>query len=188
MIAALNRFVSCSTDKCRPFFQALKMAKNLTWIADYEEAFQKIKQYLGGIPVLAKPRTGEDLMLYISVSEHTISGVLVRDKATTQTPIYYVSKALQDVETRYPEIKKLALALVVVAKKLRPYFQAHVILVLTSHPFRQVLQNPEVSERLSKWGSSWESLTSNSCRGQLSRDKLLRISLQNLHTRPRRSV
>ena len=52
-----------------------------------------------------------------------MSGVLVRDKMMAQTPIYYVSKALQDAEMRYPEIEKLALALTVAARKLRPYFQ-----------------------------------------------------------------
>ena len=77
MIAALSRFVAQSTNKCRPFFQALKMGKNLIWTAECEEAFQKIKQYLGGIPVLAKLRVGEDLTLYLSVSEHVVSGVLV---------------------------------------------------------------------------------------------------------------
>ena len=106
---------------------------------------------MGGIPVLAKPRMGEHLTLYLSVSEHAVSGVLVRDEEMTQTPIYYVSKALQDAKTRYPKIEKLALALVVAARKLRPYFQSHVILVPTSHPLRQVLQNPDVSGRLTKW-------------------------------------
>ena len=43
------------------------------------------------------------------------------------------------------------MALVVVVRKPRLYFQAHVILVPTSHPFRQILQNPEVSGRLTKW-------------------------------------
>ena len=123
IIAALRCFVSKSIDKCRPFFQALKMRKNLVWSAECEEAFQQIKQYLRGIPVLTKPRMGEDLTLYLSVSEHAINGVLVRDEAMAQTPIYYVSKALYDVETRYP------------ARKLRLYFQAYVILVPTSHPF-----------------------------------------------------
>ena len=52
---------------------------------------------------------------------------------------------------RYPEIEKLALALVVAARKLRPYFQSHVILVPTSHPLRQVLQNPDVLGRMKKW-------------------------------------
>ena len=43
------------------------------------------------------------------------------------------------------------MALVVAAKKLRSYFQEHVILVPTSHPLCQVLQNPDVSGRLTKW-------------------------------------
>ena len=118
---------------------------------EYEEAFQKIKQYLGGIQVLAKLRIGEDLMLYLSVSEHTVSGMLVRDEGVVQTPIYYVSKALKDKETRYSEIEKLALTLVVAARRLSPYIQEHVILVPTSHPLRQVLQNPDVSRRLVKY-------------------------------------
>ena len=80
MIATLSRFVARSTNKCHPFFQALKMGKNLVWTVDCEEVFQKIKQYLGGIPVLAKPRIEEDLTLYLSVSEHAVSGVLVRDE------------------------------------------------------------------------------------------------------------
>ena len=77
MIAALSRFVAWSTEKCSPFFLALKMGKNLIWTAKYEEAFQKIKNYLGCILVLAKLRAGEDLTLYLSISEHAISGVLV---------------------------------------------------------------------------------------------------------------
>ncbi|CAL8174755.1 unnamed protein product [Prunus armeniaca] len=52
---------------------------------------------------------------------------------------------------RYPEIEKLALALVISARKLRPYFQCHTIIVLTNHPLRQVLQKPETSGRLIKW-------------------------------------
>ena len=47
MIAALIRFMARSIDKCRPFFLALKIGKNLIWTAEYEEAFQKIKQHLG---------------------------------------------------------------------------------------------------------------------------------------------
>ncbi|XP_077249255.1 uncharacterized protein LOC143888719 [Tasmannia lanceolata] len=36
------------------------------------------------------------------------------------------------------------------ARKLRPYFQAHVIKVLTDHPLRQVLHTPDTSGRLVK--------------------------------------
>ena len=49
-----------------------------------------------------------------------------------------MSKRLLDAETRYPELEKLALALVVVSRKLRPYFYAHSIEVLTNFPLCQV--------------------------------------------------
>ncbi|KAI5355931.1 hypothetical protein L3X38_008826 [Prunus dulcis] len=43
---------------------------------------------------------------------------------------------------RYPELP---------SARLRPYFQAHGIKVLTNQPLRQVLQKPEISGRLIKW-------------------------------------
>ncbi|KAH9686870.1 hypothetical protein KPL70_014547 [Citrus sinensis] len=61
------------------------------------------------------------------------------------------SKALVDAETRYPAIEKWALALVTVARKLRPYFQAHSIIVMTDQPLRLTLLKPEASGRLMKW-------------------------------------
>ena len=48
-------------------------------------------------------------------------------------------------------MEKLILALVTAAWKLRPYFQAHTIEVLTEYPMKQVLHKPETSGRLMKW-------------------------------------
>ena len=48
-------------------------------------------------------------------------------------------------------MEKLILALVDTARRLRPYFQAHTIEVLTKHPMRQILHKPETSGRLIKW-------------------------------------
>ena len=60
-------------------------------------------------------------------------------------------KRLLDAETRYPELEKLALALVVMSRKVRSYFYAHSIKVLTNYPLRQVLQKLEALGRLHKW-------------------------------------
>ncbi|GAV86323.1 RVT_3 domain-containing protein [Cephalotus follicularis] len=60
----------------------------------------------------------------------------------------FVSKS---AEGRYPEVEKYAYALIISAKKLRPYFQAHTIKVLTDKPLKQVLAKPETSSRLIKW-------------------------------------
>ncbi|KAK1379936.1 hypothetical protein POM88_026680 [Heracleum sosnowskyi] len=37
------------------------------------------------------------------------------------------------------------------SRKLRPYFQAHKIEVLTNQPLRNILHSPQVSGRLIKW-------------------------------------
>ncbi|XP_011078668.1 uncharacterized protein LOC105162366 [Sesamum indicum] len=93
--------------------------------------------------------SGEKFLGYI-VSEHV--KVLVRDEEGHQSPVYYVSKMLQGAELRYLEMEKLVLTLVTTARKLRPYFQSHRVVVLTNHPLKYVMSRPEASGRLIKWG------------------------------------
>ncbi|XP_024028934.1 uncharacterized protein LOC112093845 [Morus notabilis] len=145
-VAALNRFISKSTDKCVPFFDTLRGSKPFLWTEECEQAFHRLKEHLGKPPLLSKPVTREVLSLYLAVSKHAISSVVIREEKNVQLPVYYTSKCLLDAETRYPQMEKLTLALVVTARKLRYYFQAHSIQVLTNHPLRQVLQKPDTSE------------------------------------------
>ncbi|KAK0586692.1 hypothetical protein LWI29_010873 [Acer saccharum] len=150
-LASLSRFIAKSTDRCLPFFKALKKGKGVEWNEDCERAFQALKEYLGQAPLLSKPETGETLYMYLSVSKAATSSVLVRQEKGIQKPIYYTSKALLPAETRYSPAEKMALALITAARKLRPYFQAHKIRVYTNCPLKLILQKPEVSDRLTKW-------------------------------------
>jgi len=150
-IAALNRFISRSTDKCLPFYKLLKNNKKFLWDEKCEEAFKQLKAYLSEPPILSKPVVGEPLYLYLAVSAAAVSGVLVREEQNEQRPVYYTSKSLIDAETRYPTMEKLALAVVTAARKLRPYFQSHSIIVMTSQPLRTILHSPSQSGRLAKW-------------------------------------
>lgn len=150
-ITAWNRFISRSTYKCLPFYQLLKGNKKFQWDEKCEEAFAQFKEYLTKPPILAKPVEGEPLYLYIAVLPAAVSGVLVREEQNEKMPIYYVSKRLLDAEIRYPAMEKLALAVVMSARKLRPYFQSHSIIVMTSHPLRRILHSPSQSRRLTKW-------------------------------------
>ena len=84
-------------------------------------------------PMLTAPEPREDLFMYLSMSEHAVSAVLLRDQGVQQL-VHYVSKTLIDVETRYLPLEKLVLALVHATQKLPHYFQAHTIYVLTEYP------------------------------------------------------
>ena len=61
-----------------------------------------------------------------------------------------MSNRLLDAETGNPELEKLAFALVMVSRKLRPFFHLYTIEVLTNYPLHQVLQKPEDFGRLLK--------------------------------------
>ncbi|KAL0428187.1 UNVERIFIED_CONTAM: hypothetical protein Slati_2993500 [Sesamum latifolium] len=63
---------------------------------------------------------------------------------------------LQGAEKRYSQIEKLALALVITARKLRPYFQSHKVIVLTNQPLKHIMMRPDASGRLVKWAVKLE--------------------------------
>ncbi|CAL8085979.1 unnamed protein product [Prunus armeniaca] len=131
---------------------AMKGGKHhIAWTAECDQAFQDLKNYMSKAPLLSKPLPGEVLLLYLSVSNTAVSSVLIRKPKKAELPIFYVSKALQSAELRYPPLEQLALALVASARRLRTYFQAHEITVLTNQPIPQVLQKPETSGQLVKW-------------------------------------
>ena len=46
MIVALNRFISRSADRCRPFYLLINKWKGFEWSEDYTAAFQQLKEYL----------------------------------------------------------------------------------------------------------------------------------------------
>ena len=73
---------------------------------------------------------GEDLFMYLSISEHAMSAVLLRDRRVQQH-VYYISKTLVDTKTRYLSLEKLVLALVHATRKLPYYFHAHTVYELT---------------------------------------------------------
>ena len=62
-----------------------------------------------------------------------------------------MSRSLSKAEKNYNQMEKLAFALVVVVRKLHPYFQAHSVTVLTNLPLRQFMQRPDVLGRLVLW-------------------------------------
>uniref|UniRef100_A0A2N9H645 Uncharacterized protein n=1 Tax=Fagus sylvatica TaxID=28930 RepID=A0A2N9H645_FAGSY len=87
MIAALNRFISRSADKCRPFFRLLGKKRKFLWDKDCSVAFQNIKAYLSSPPCLSIPSPGEPLYLYLAVSEHAVALALIR--AAKKLPQYF---------------------------------------------------------------------------------------------------
>ena len=68
-----------------------------------------------------------------------------------QWPMYYISEVLSETKTRYPQIQKLLYAIVLARRKLRHYFEAHPVTVVSSFPLGEIVHNKEASRRIVKW-------------------------------------
>ncbi|GJV80173.1 reverse transcriptase domain-containing protein [Tanacetum coccineum] len=126
-LAGLNRFLSKSADKSLPLFKTLKKCTkkgDFRWTTAAEEAFTQLKQHIAALPTLVAPRPGEELIMYLSATHGAISAVLLTDRDSVQTPVYFVSKALKETEINYSAMEKLILA---------------------------VISKPDASGRLQKW-------------------------------------
>ncbi|XP_076908621.1 uncharacterized protein LOC143565561 [Bidens hawaiensis] len=104
-----------------------------------------MKQHLASLPAIAAPETGELISVYLSVAEEALCAVLNIERNKVQVPVYFFSKTLKLAEIKYPHLEKLALDLIQIARRLRRYFQAHLIQVVTDQPIKSVLEKPENS-------------------------------------------
>ncbi|XP_074374612.1 uncharacterized protein LOC141715023 [Apium graveolens] len=153
-LAALRRFIPKLAEKCLPFFELLKGARNkrlVDWTPEFHTAYEEVKRHLMNPSVLSKAKPGEPLSLYIAAGPKVVSSALVREERGIQSPIYYVSQNLKDADTRYPNLEKFALALVHSSRKLRQYFQGREIRVVTDQQLKKIIHKPDASGRLVNW-------------------------------------
>ena len=78
MTTVLNRFISQSVDRCRPFFLLMNKWKGFEWIEKCAQVFQQLKEYLSHPPIMSSPKVDEVLFTYIVVAPHVVSLVLIR--------------------------------------------------------------------------------------------------------------
>ncbi|GJZ44886.1 reverse transcriptase domain-containing protein [Tanacetum coccineum] len=121
------------------------------WTSEAEQAFKHLKQHILELPMLVAPRPKEELIMYLSASHKAVGAVLMTERDTIQTPVYFVIRALQGAELDYTPMEKLILALACAAKRLRRYFQAYHVAVITDQPIKQIISRLDVAGPLQKW-------------------------------------
>ena len=139
----MNRFISRSQDRCRPFFLLINKWKGFEWNEECVMAFQQLKDYLAWPPIMSSPEPDEVLFAYIAVALYAVSLVLIRVDCDVQRSVYYVSKSLHEAKVQYLPLEKAILTVVLGSRKLPYYFQTHTIVVLTLVLLKAILRSAD---------------------------------------------
>ena len=116
-----------------------------------------VKLLLTKAPILVPPTDGEPRLLYIATTTQVVSAALVVEREEeghtlkVQCPVYFISEVLSDSKTRYPQIQKLLYAVIITKRKLHHSFESHSVLVVTSFPLGEIIQNRVATRRIAKW-------------------------------------
>jgi ribonuclease HI len=135
----------------------MKKSDHFTWTPEAQAALDSLKNLLKSPPILTAPTAEEPMLLYISATTQVVSAALVveleepRRSQKVQRLVYFVSEVLSDSKTRYSHMQKLMYTILMTKCKLRHYFDAHPITVVSKYPLGEVIQNPEAEERIAKW-------------------------------------
>jgi hypothetical protein len=105
-----------------------------------QRAFDDMKYYLEHLPTLSSLEQGQPLILYVSATHSVVSEALVIEKETMQNgkttkqqfQVYFISKVLTGSKKFYSEMEKICYVVIMSARKLWHYFDAHTIKVLTN--------------------------------------------------------
>jgi hypothetical protein len=156
-LTAFSRFISRLGEKGLPLYHLLKKHERFSWTVEAQEALDKLKAPLAHAPILTPPQDGEPLYLYVSATTQVVSAVIVVERTEeehalpVQRPVYYISEVLSETKARYPQVQKLLYAVVLARRKLRHYFEAHPVTVVSSFPLREIIRNPDAAGRIAKW-------------------------------------
>lgn len=153
MVGWYQRFIKDFSTITTPMTELLKKEKTrFSWTEAANDAFEKLKQMLVSVPVLATPDYTLPFVVQTDASDVGIGAVLTQEQEGAERVIAYMSQKLSSAQRKYHVTERECLAVLLAIEKFRPYIEGVHFTVITDHASLLWLQNlKEPTGRLARW-------------------------------------
>ena len=120
------------------------------WTIEHQQSFDKLKNELIADRVMSYFDPNKETMLIVDASPVGLAALLTQEGKI----IAYSSRALTDVESRYSQTEKEALAIVWAIEHFHLYLYGHSFELVSDHlPLETIFNNPKTktSARIERW-------------------------------------
>jgi hypothetical protein len=149
----IRRFIANFAELTKYITCMLRKDSEVKWTEEAKHSFESIKKSIMTTPVLISPNFDKDFYIFSFASNDTIASVLLqKNEDGHEQPVAFYNKVLRDAEIKYDPIEKQAYALIKSLKAFRIYIlQAKVIAYVPSSSVKDVLVQPDIDGKRSKW-------------------------------------
>ena len=147
------KFIANYAKIARPL-QKLTANVKFEWTAEHDKAWSDLKDSLKSETILIYPDPNKPYYITTDASDIAVGGVLAQMIDERELPIYYLSRALKEPETKYSAYERELLAIVYCLERFRPYVYGQKIHLKTDHrPLEWLLTSADAvkRQRLSRW-------------------------------------
>ena len=145
MATYCSKFIANFSDITQPLRELTRKDAKFHWAKDHERAFNAVKATLTSDTVMSYFDPLKETELTTDASPFGLSAILAQytPGQADRNIVAYISRSLSDVECRYSQTEKEALAIVWAMEKLYLYLSGgHFTLITDCKPIEMILNNP----------------------------------------------
>jgi hypothetical protein len=149
----VSKFINDYSSVTEPLRYLTRKGIPFTWGKEQAAAFAKLKELISGDLVLDFYDMTAPLQVIVDASPVGLGAVMVQLKSEGPRVVKYISKALTEVEKRYSQTEKEALAIVWACEKLHLYLYGREFYLITDHQPLEIIYGPRSrpSARIERW-------------------------------------